>query len=124
MFEAAARSQVQVAAGAGCLRAGGLLLHLFQIGALISREVLDEQFIQLHKHDMHKLKNDVVIVGIDEEAQDLKGLLLCGIASGQVHGGDGAANLPWSVWTSRCPNVPINSSFRTTTRACCRACRL
>ena len=45
-----------------------LLLHLFQIGALISREVLDEQFILLHKHDVHKLKNDVVIVGIDEEA--------------------------------------------------------
>lgn len=60
--------KVRLLLGLGVCALVALLLHLFQVGALISREVLDQQFILLHKHDVHKLKNDVVIVGIDDEA--------------------------------------------------------
>jgi class 3 adenylate cyclase/CHASE2 domain-containing sensor protein len=45
-----------------------LLLHLFQIGEQLSRTLLDRQFAQMHQHDVHRLENDVVIVGIDEDA--------------------------------------------------------
>ena len=45
-----------------------LLLHLFQAGEQLSRSLLDRQFAQMHQHDVHRLQNDVVIVGIDEDA--------------------------------------------------------
>ncbi len=45
-----------------------LVLHLTQTGMQLSRMVLDKQFALLHQHDVHQVKNDVVIVGIDEAA--------------------------------------------------------
>lgn len=45
-----------------------LLLHLFEVGEQLSRTLLDKQLIQMHQHDVHRLQNDVVIVGIDEDA--------------------------------------------------------
>jgi CHASE2 domain-containing sensor protein len=45
-----------------------LLLHLFQAGEQLSRSLLDRQFVQMHQRDVHRLQNDVVIVGIDENA--------------------------------------------------------
>jgi class 3 adenylate cyclase/CHASE2 domain-containing sensor protein len=50
-----------------CLLAA-LLLHLLQFGEQLSRTLLDRQFIQMQQHDVHRLQNDVVIVGIDEDA--------------------------------------------------------
>jgi adenylate cyclase len=48
-----------------CLLAA-LLLYLSHTGLTLSRIVLDEQFSLLHRYDAHPVKNDVVIVGIDE----------------------------------------------------------
>ncbi|MBI5891437.1 MAG: adenylate/guanylate cyclase domain-containing protein [Nitrosomonadales bacterium] len=45
-----------------------LLLHLFQVGEQLSLALLDRQFVRMHRHDVHRLQNDVVVVGIDEEA--------------------------------------------------------
>ena len=45
-----------------------LLLHMMQIGEQLSRALLDRQFVEMHQHDVHRLQNDVVIVGIDEDA--------------------------------------------------------
>jgi class 3 adenylate cyclase/CHASE2 domain-containing sensor protein len=45
-----------------------LLLHLMQAGEQLSRTLLDRQFARMHEHDVHRLQNDVVIVGIDEDA--------------------------------------------------------
>jgi class 3 adenylate cyclase/CHASE2 domain-containing sensor protein len=48
-----------------CLLAA-VLLHLSRTGEMLSRSVLDYQFGLLHRYDAHAVKNDVVIVGIDE----------------------------------------------------------
>jgi adenylate cyclase len=45
-----------------------LLLHLFEAGEQFNRSLLDKQFVEMHQHDVHRLQNDVVIVGIDEDA--------------------------------------------------------
>jgi adenylate cyclase len=45
-----------------------LLLHMMQAGDQLSRALLDNQFARMHEHDVHRLQNDVVIVGIDEDA--------------------------------------------------------
>jgi class 3 adenylate cyclase/CHASE2 domain-containing sensor protein len=45
-----------------------LLLHLMQAGEQLSRALLDRQFARMQEHDVHRLQNDVVIVGIDEDA--------------------------------------------------------
>ena len=50
-----------------CLLAA-LLLHLTETGEMLSRAVLDRQFGLLHRYNAHPVKNDVVIVGIDEAA--------------------------------------------------------
>lgn len=50
-----------------CLLAA-LLLYLSHTGLTLSRTVLDEQFSLLHRYEAHPVKNDVVIVGIDEAA--------------------------------------------------------
>ncbi len=43
-----------------------VLLHLSQTADTLSRSVLDNQFNLLHRYTAHPIKNDVVIVGIDE----------------------------------------------------------
>src|SRR5512146_260440 len=48
-----------------CLLAA-VLLHLSRTGEMLSRSVLDYQFGLLHRYDAHAVKNDVLIVGIDE----------------------------------------------------------
>jgi class 3 adenylate cyclase/CHASE2 domain-containing sensor protein len=50
-----------------CLLAA-FLLHLTQTGEMLSRSVLDEQFVLLHQYNARPLQNDVVVVGIDEAA--------------------------------------------------------
>lgn len=45
-----------------------LLLHLFQVGAQLSRTVLDRQFMRMQQNSVHRLQNDVVVIGIDEDA--------------------------------------------------------
>jgi adenylate cyclase len=54
--------------GLGICLLASLLLHMFHSGDQLSRAVLDRQFARLHQHDVHRLDNDVVIVGIDEDA--------------------------------------------------------
>jgi len=54
--------------GLGICVLAALVLHLLHSGAQLSRSVLDKQFEQMQQHDVHKLQNDVVIVGIDEDA--------------------------------------------------------
>lgn len=48
-----------------CLLAA-VLLHLSRTGEMLSRSVLDYQFGLLHRYEAHEVRNDVVIVGIDE----------------------------------------------------------
>ena len=50
-----------------CLFAA-FLMNLFQIGEQLSRTVLDKQFDYIHQHNARRLTNDVVVVGIDEDA--------------------------------------------------------
>ncbi len=45
-----------------------LAIHLSEAGRQLSRSVLDKQFMLLHRYDVHQVKNDVVVVGIDEAA--------------------------------------------------------
>lgn len=52
--------------GLGFCLLAALLLHLSQTGEKLSRKVLDKQFGLLHRYETHPLKNDVVVVGIDE----------------------------------------------------------
>lgn len=48
-----------------CLLAA-VLLHLSQTAEMLSRSVLDYQFSLLHQYNAHPVKNDVIIVGIDD----------------------------------------------------------
>lgn len=50
-----------------CLLAA-LVLHLSEAGKRLDNAVLDKQFALLHEYRVHQVKNDVVIVGIDEAA--------------------------------------------------------
>lgn len=61
-------SKIRLLLGLGICLLVALLLHLFQIGAQLSRSALDKQFTQMQQNDVHRLQNDVVIVGIDEDA--------------------------------------------------------
>ena len=45
-----------------------LLFHLTQFGETLNRRALDQQFDFLHHYAAHPVKNDVIIVGIDEAA--------------------------------------------------------
>ncbi len=54
--------------GLGICVLAAALLYLWDVGEQLSRAVLDEQFVLMHQHDVRQLKNDVVIVGIDEDA--------------------------------------------------------
>lgn len=60
--------KVRTSLGLGVCVLVALLMYLFEAGAQLSRVILDEQFALLHQHDVHRLKSDVVIVGIDEDA--------------------------------------------------------
>ncbi|MBU1425622.1 MAG: adenylate/guanylate cyclase domain-containing protein [Gammaproteobacteria bacterium] len=60
--------KIQILLGLGFCVLVALLLHLFQVGAQLSRTVLDKQFIRMQQNSVHRLQNDVVIVGIDEDA--------------------------------------------------------
>jgi class 3 adenylate cyclase/CHASE2 domain-containing sensor protein len=60
--------KIQSALGLAFCVLVALLFHLFQVGEQMSRSLLDREFLQMHQHDVHRLQNDVVIVGIDEDA--------------------------------------------------------
>jgi class 3 adenylate cyclase/CHASE2 domain-containing sensor protein len=58
--------KVRMLLGLGFCLLVALVLHLSQTGEKLSRKLLDKQFSLLHRYDAHPVKNDVVIVGIDE----------------------------------------------------------
>jgi class 3 adenylate cyclase len=60
--------KIQILLGLAFCGLVALLLQLMQVGEQLSRTLLDRQFAQMHEHDVHRLQNDVVIVGIDEDA--------------------------------------------------------
>ena len=60
--------KIKLLLGLGLCLSVALLLDLFQVGAQLSRTLLDRQFTQMQQDDVHRLPNDVVIVGIDEDA--------------------------------------------------------
>ncbi|BCK87731.1 hypothetical protein MIZ01_1523 [Sideroxyarcus emersonii] len=62
------RHKATMLLGLGICVLAAVLLHVFQAGDQLSRTVLDEQFDLMHRYDVHQPKNDVVIVGIDEDA--------------------------------------------------------
>ena len=60
--------KIQILLGLALCMLVALLLHLTQAGEQLSRTLLDRQLARMHEHDVHRLQNDVVIVGIDEDA--------------------------------------------------------
>lgn len=60
--------KIRMYLGLGLCLLAALLLHFLQIGEQLSRTVLDIHFERMHEHKVHRLQNDVVIVGIDEDA--------------------------------------------------------
>ena len=60
--------KIQILLGLVCCVLVALLLHLMQAGEQLSRALLDRQFARMQEHEVHRLQNDVVIVGIDEDA--------------------------------------------------------
>lgn len=54
--------------GLGVCLLAAMLLHFLGMDEPLSRAVLDRQFARIHQYGVHKLENDVVVVGIDEEA--------------------------------------------------------
>jgi class 3 adenylate cyclase/CHASE2 domain-containing sensor protein len=60
--------KIRMLLGLGLCLLVALLLHLTRTGEQLSRAVLDTQLEQMQQHDVHQLQNDVLIVGIDEDA--------------------------------------------------------
>lgn len=60
--------KISMLLGVGICLLAALLLHILHAGDQLSRTVLDMQFERMRKQDGHRLQNDVVIVGIDEDA--------------------------------------------------------
>jgi len=60
--------KIQILLGLAFCVLVALLLNMMQIGEQLSRALLDRQFAHQQQHDVHRLQNDVVIVGIDEDA--------------------------------------------------------
>jgi adenylate cyclase len=63
-----AEPKIRIMLGLGLCFLAALLLHLLHAGDQLSRSVLDMQFERMHQNYGHRLQNDVVIVGIDEDA--------------------------------------------------------
>ncbi len=60
--------KIRIMLGLGICVLAALMLHLLQAGGQLSRSILDMQFERMHRYGVQNLQNDVVIVGIDEDA--------------------------------------------------------